>query len=159
MPTTPKPPYPPPLYTFSVKAAEDFTAQLTLSANCTLSDLAEIAIKAIGFDFDHSFGFYNDLKNAYDSTEKYTIFADIGEDADEDDTGVESTYIGDVFEPGRTMNLLFDYGDDWQFPVYCESVLPGKNSRKVRKIINRSGSPPVQYDYPDEDVLPGEDES
>lgn len=159
MPTIPKPPYPPPLYTFTVTAGEDFTARLTLSANSTLYDLAETCIKALGFDLDHAFGFYDNLKNAYDSTEKYTLFADMDAVEDDGEPGVETTYIGDVFEPGRTMNLLFDYGEDWQFPVYCESVLPGKNSRKVRKILNRSGTPPEQYHYPDEDVFPDEAES
>lgn len=139
------PEYPPPLYTFTVRAGDDFSAELTLSAQCSLYELAEIIIKAVRFDFDHAFGFYNNLKDNYRSTEEYTLFADIGEEAKEDDLGVERTSIGEAFEPGRTMLILFDYGDDWHFPVYCESVLPGKNHRKVKKIISRTGTPPIQY--------------
>lgn len=144
------PDYPPPIYTFTVRAGDDFSAQLVLSAMHPLHDLAELCIKAIGFDFDHSFGFYDNLTNPYQSSEQYSLFADIeDEESDDNDPGVERVWIGDVFEPGRTMTLLFDYGADWCFPIFCESVLPGKNRRKVKKIVSRTGTPPIQY--PDED--------
>jgi hypothetical protein len=147
------PSYPHPVYTFTVNAGEDFSAHLVLSATHSLYELADLCIKAVGFDFDHAFGFYDNLKNPYRSTEEFTLFADIGEEAKPNDLGVERTFIGDVFEPGRTLLLLFDYGDDWHFPVYCESVLPGKNRRKVKKIISRTGTPPIQYPDLEDDFV------
>ena len=99
MVATAQPEYPPPLFSFRVQLGDDFTAQLRLSAQCTLYELAETVIKAVGFDFDHCFGFYNNLKDSYRSTEEYTLFADIGEEAKADDLGVENTFIGEAFEP------------------------------------------------------------
>lgn len=147
-----QPEYPPPLFTFRVQCGVDFTAQLNLSAQCTLYELAETIIKSVGFDFDHAFGFYNNLKDNYRSTEEYTLFADIGEEAKADDLGVEDTFIGEAFEPGRTLLMLFDYGDEWHFTVFCESITPGKNQRKVKKVISRSGTPPIQYPQPEDDL-------
>lgn len=48
----------------------------------SLYDLAEAITDAFGFDFDHAFGFYNNLKNPYNSSESYELFADL-EDEDE----------------------------------------------------------------------------
>jgi hypothetical protein len=50
----------------------------------SLYELAEAVTKAFGFDFDHAFGFYNNLKNPYDSSESYELFSDL-EDEDEDE--------------------------------------------------------------------------
>jgi hypothetical protein len=147
------PEYPPPLFTFTVRAGDDFVAKLNLSAQCTLSELAETVIKAVGFDFDHAFGFYNNLKDNYRSTEEFTLFSDIGEKAKENDPGVEETFIGEAFEPGRTLLMLFDYGDEWHFPVHCDSILPGKNRRKVKKVVYRSGTAPVQYPPPEAELV------
>ena len=56
--------------------------------------------------------------------------------------------IEEVFEKGKKMIFLFDYGDDWQFLLTCTDVEPAKNKRKVRKVISEKGTPPEQYpDY------------
>lgn len=46
----------------------------------SLYELAEAITDAFGFDFDHAFGFYNDLKNPYRSSESYELFADLEEE-------------------------------------------------------------------------------
>jgi hypothetical protein len=46
----------------------------------SLYDLAEAITDAFGFDFDHAFGFYNNLKNPFDSSEIYELFTDLEEE-------------------------------------------------------------------------------
>ncbi len=136
-------------YLFTRKASDDFSAVVTLSGTCSLYQLAETLIKALGFHFDHAFGFCDNLDDPYDSTEKYTLFADMSQPEDTE-PGVKTTRIQDVFVPGKALCFLFDYGDDWMFDVTCESVTDTKAMRPSRRILGTTGTPPVQYDYPDE---------
>jgi hypothetical protein len=127
----------------------DWTAELCLVATHTLADLAAAIITAVGFDFDHSFGFYDNLKNPYRSKEEYTLFADLGEAGKEGDTGVQSTLVSSVFRPRKKMIFLFDYGDDWMFLVTCTGEVETRAFKRP-KILSTSGEPPQQYpDYDD----------
>ncbi|MCF7674650.1 MAG: plasmid pRiA4b ORF-3 family protein [Akkermansiaceae bacterium] len=122
----------------------DWNADIQLLAAHSLHDLAEGIIKSVGFDLDHCFGFYDNLKDYYHSMEEYTLFADIGEESKKEDTGVEGTSTESVFKPKKQMLFLFDYGDDWKFIVTCigEANVP---AFKRPKILATSGTPPVQY--------------
>ena len=128
---------------------DDFTAELAVGGDCSLYSLAELIIKAVGFDFDHAFEFCDNLKNPYRSTERYTLFADIGEEAD--DAGVKKTRLSAVFRPRRKMVFHFDYGDDWFFLVTCTAVKESPAKRPFKKILATHGTPPEQYpDFDDE---------
>lgn len=133
--------------TFHIKCG-GWSAVLQLPASASLESLAAAIIDAAGFDFDHAFGFYDNLKNPYRSTEEYTAFADMGEDAKEGDTGVVKTKVSSVFTTGKKMLFLFDYGDDWMFRVTCKGEGEG-SAFKSAKTLSTSGIPPVQY--PDEE--------
>lgn len=122
----------------------DWSAELQLPVTSTLADLAETIIRAVGFDMDHCYGFYNNLKRHFDSTEEYTLFADIGEDSKDDDTGVENTRIDAVFAPKKKMLFLFDYGDDWMFQVTCTGEVESRPFRRA-KVLSTTGEPPEQY--------------
>ncbi len=140
-------------YTFIIDAGDDYQAVIAISGNINLYGLAEHIIDTIGFDFDHAFGFYDNLKRPYESKEKYTLFADM-EEENEGELSVQKTLIEDVFVPGRKMIFLFDYGDDWYFLLTCKNVEPTESKRKVRKIVLETGNPPIQYpDYDDEEYL------
>jgi hypothetical protein len=121
----------------------DFTADLAVGGDASLYALAELIVRAVGFDFDHSFEFCNNLKDPYRSTERYTLFADLGEEAD--DPGVKKTPLSAVFRPRRKMIFHFDYGDDWFFLVTCTAVKTSAAKRAFRKIIATHGTPPEQY--------------
>lgn len=136
--------------TFKVEY-DNWNAELQLPAAATLEDLASAIINAVGFDMDHAFGFYNNLRNPYRSTEEYTLFSDIGEDAKEGNTGVQSTRIDSVFTPKKTMIFLFDYGDDWWFLLTCTGETEGRAFKRP-KLLSSTGKPPVQYpDWEDEE--------
>src|SRR6187397_3024020 len=53
---------------------------IELPSSGSLEDLAAAIVSAFGFDFDHAFGFYSNLKgDYYRSEERYELFADLGE--------------------------------------------------------------------------------
>lgn len=122
---------------------DSFTAELAVGGDCSLYAFAQFIIKTVGFDFDHSFEFCANLKNPYRSKERYTLFADLGEDAD--DPGVKKTPLSAVFRPRRKMLFHFDYGDDWFFLVTCTAVKESAAKRPFKKVLSTRGTPPEQY--------------
>jgi hypothetical protein len=129
----------------------DFSVTIVHPSDHTLDDLAASIIASVGFDMDHFFGFYSNLKNVTPSEEEYTLFADIGEEVEPHDKGVRTTCLMDVFIPKKKMLFLFDYGDEWRFIVTCESIEPTKSMFRVPRFFDKKGIPPVQYpDYDDE---------
>jgi len=131
-------------YHLKLQDGQGYEALVAISGNISLYGLAEHLLDTIGFDMDHAFGFYDGLQNPYHSKEKYTLFADMGESED-GEPGVHQTFIPDVFEPGKQMIFLFDYGDDWHFLITCTGIEEPTSKRKVRKVISETGTPPEQY--------------
>jgi hypothetical protein len=131
-----------PQYHFTIRI-QDFSAKVALGGEWSLYEFAEFIIKTVGFDFDHCFEFCDNLKKPWESIERYTLFADIGEEAD--DPGVKHTATSSVFRPGRSMIFHFDYGDDWYFLVTCDAVEEAVAKRRFRKILSNEGTPPEQY--------------
>lgn len=129
-------------YHFQIRH-DDFSAELAVGGDCSLYALAQLIVKAVGFDFDHAFEFCDNLKNPYRSSERYTLFADIGEEAD--DPGVKKTRLSAVFRPTRKMVFHFDYGDDWFFLVTCTAVKESAAKRPFKKIVATHGTAPEQY--------------
>ncbi len=121
-----------------------FFADLVIAGDCSLYDFAEFIIKTVGFDFDHSFEFCDNLKNPYRSKERYTLFADIGE-SQEGDRSVKRTRLSTVFTPKRKMLFHFDYGDDWYFLVTCTAIKESSVKKACKKVLSSKGTPPVQY--------------
>lgn len=135
-------------YTFNIQDGDGYEVTIAISGSINLYGLAEHIIDTIGFDFDHAFGFYDNLRNPYKSSEAYTLFADMDDVESDGGLSVNRTFIEDVFKKGKKMIFLFDYGDDWQFLLNCIEVEPTQNKRKIRKVVSEKGTPPVQYpDY------------
>ena len=129
--------------TFKVEHG-DWSAVLMMNSEHTLYTFADAIIHTVGFDMDHCFGFYDNLKRITPSKEEYTLFADVGEEASEHDTGVEQTLVATVFTPRKKMIFLFDYGDDWRFLVTCLGE-EARRGFKCPKVLSNIGTPPVQY--------------
>lgn len=125
---------------------QDYSADFVLGGNYMLYELAEFIIGTIGFHFDHAFEFCDNLKNPYRSKERYTLFADMGENPDHADPGVKQTLVSAVFRPRRKMIFHFDYGDDWYFLITCKGVRESKGKRRFKKVLATKGEPPVQYE-------------
>lgn len=136
-------------FTFTVHhVPSDYEVEIHISGHINLHGLAEHIIDAVGFDFDHAFGFYDHPEHPSEDVERYTLFADL-EDCGEDDPGVMDPLISEVFKPGKEMLFFFDYGDDWRFHLLCTGATASTAKRKVREIGPEKGTPPIQYDYGD----------
>ena len=125
---------------------------IELPSSKSLEDLAAAIVNAFGFDFDHAFGFYSNLKgNYYKSPERYELFADLGEADEEGVRSVRRTKLSTAFpEPGKQMLFLYDYGDGWQFKV--ELIGLGQKEPKVTypRVVKQVGQAPPQYPDLDE---------
>ena len=64
---------------------------LAVRETSSLYDLALTINRAFGFDFDHAFGFFDNLKNPYAAGERYELFADLEEDLELDEGDLEQT--------------------------------------------------------------------
>ncbi len=122
----------------------DWSAELQLPATATLENLACAIIDAVGFNMDHCFGFYDNLEYPYHSEEEYSLFADLGDDEEENNPGVQKTRIDSVFTPEKTMIFLFDYGDDWWFLLTCTGEAEVRTFKRP-KLLSTTGTPPEQY--------------
>jgi hypothetical protein len=127
--------------------------EIEISGEANLYKLAEVINNVFGFDFDHAFGFYDNLNNTYRSKEFYELFTDMGEDPNERAKSVKKSKVADVFvKEGKKMAFLFDYGDEWIFEV---KRIPGRTQDAPKafwKMIKSEGDAPEQYpSYEEED--------
>ncbi len=124
---------------------EVFTACAVLVGEWTLYEFTELIIlKAVGFDFDYAFEFSDNFKNPQQSTDRYTLLADM-EDCEEEDPGVKQTMVSQMFTAGKRIAFWFDYGDDWRFAVTCTAIRESMGKRCSRKVIMTMGERPEQY--------------
>jgi hypothetical protein len=115
----------------------------------TLYSLAEAIVDSFGFDFDHPFGFYDNIKRWSHSGEGYELFADIGEGSKF--KGVKITRVKKVFdEIGKKMLFLFDYGDEWHFIVELKGIELPREGEKYPLVVESVGGTALQYEEVDE---------
>src|SRR3954469_2208348 len=125
---------------------------IELPSSGSLEDLAAAIVSAFGFDFDHAFGFYGNLKgDYYRSEERYELFADLGE-ASEGVRSVRRTKLGTAFpEVGKKMLFLFDYGDEWLFTVGLIGLGRREPKAAYPRVVKQVGEAPPQYPDLEED--------
>jgi Plasmid pRiA4b ORF-3-like protein len=127
--------------------------EIEISSEASLYKLAQVINKAFGFDFDHVFCFYDNLKNPYKSGTIFELFADMGEPSVEGALGVKKFNVADAFDKdGRTLAYLFDYGDEWIFKVRRTCAAESAAAKTHWKLIKSEGEAPEQYpDYEEEE--------
>ena len=126
--------------------------EIEIEASKSLYKLAEAIVAALGFDFDHAFGFYSGLTPAklMKTNPRYELFADMG-DASPGVIGVKKTKISEAFyRIDHTMMFLFDYGDDWLFRVSLKAEGQKVARTRYPRIVATSGEAPPQYPAPEE---------
>jgi len=101
---------------------EDVIRDIVISGNESLFHFSKVILSAYDFDCDHCFGFYSDVKRQRGTVpdEAYELFVDCRdvEPTCDHARSVEKTKIAKVFPaPGKQMQFLFDYGDNWEFIV------------------------------------------
>jgi len=117
---------------------------IAIGRNKTLYYFAEAIIKAFDFEFDHSFGFYDNLKNIYQSNIGFELFADVGEESDF--PGVENARIKELFtELDQERLFVFDYGDNWMFRLSFIGIESRIKGGKYPIVIDKYLKAPKQY--------------
>lgn len=120
---------------------------LEVKGSTSLYDFARAIVHAFGFQFDHAFGFHNNIKKWYESDEVYTSFGDDegGSSVDGKEKSVKNNYVYKVFEPKKQMIFHFDYGDDWFWLVDCQRVTAAVGGKEYPHVTKIKGEPPKQY--------------
>ena len=117
---------------------------LAIPEGLTLYNLAEAIVDSFDFNFDHCFGFYDNIKRWTESYEGYELFADIGEESEF--KGVERTKVKEVFDKiEKKMLFLFDYGDNWHFIVELTGFESPKEGGKYPFVLESVEDAPPQY--------------
>jgi hypothetical protein len=112
--------------------------RIAMPADATLDDLVGWVLRSVNFDSDHLYDFvYRDRLGA-------TVTA-VHPEMDEGPWASE-ILIGTLpLEPGQTMELVYDFGDNWCFTIKLERVEPPGAKVKTPRILERHGKSPDQY--------------
>jgi hypothetical protein len=115
---------------------------IAIPADETLEDLVQWILDSVNFDNDHLYEFkFRNRLGALESA--YHPYMDEGPSTDE-------VPIGSLpLEPGQTMDLTYDFGDNWKFKIKLERIDPPDGKKKGARILEKHGKSPEQY--PDSD--------
>lgn len=139
-------------------ASRQVIRKIAVACDQSLADLAEAILGAFGFECDHCFGFYSDVKRkcGISPEEIYEAFVDAGvETVYPHARSVEKTRIVEAFNDfGKQMRFVFDYGEDWEFLVTFVENYPPDPGQRLPCILKSIGEAPQQYpdDEDDEDA-------
>jgi hypothetical protein len=116
--------------------------RIVIPADSNAEELACGILSAFRFDSDHLY----ELRLRDRSGRNLTIVHPYCEDAE---YWTDEFAIGSLpLDPGQSMTFLYDFGDNWQFTVKLEKILPDDGKIKKMKIIEKKGKAPKQYgDY------------
>lgn len=113
-----------------------------------LHTLASYVVDAFGFDFDHSFGFFQspDIYGKGKDSEHFELFYDIDQEVEKNCGSVARTITSDIFVDNKQKWwMLFDYGDDWVFELEFIDITD-EGRLKSGTIIKTNGEAHEQYD-------------
>jgi hypothetical protein len=101
-------------HVFRVELRPDLYREIEVFSGMPLNFFAAAIVKAFGFDFDHSYGFYSKLTGrVFASTPRYVVPGML--DAP-DALSVEEVAIEEAFQRvGKVLLFVYDFGDDWRF--------------------------------------------
>ena len=141
------------VYLLKISLDRKIYREMELRGSSSIYKFAEAIISAFNFELDHSFGFHSNIKDIYKSDEVYTLFYDTDSSLTvmPNEKSVRNSYSYKVFEPGKKMIFLFDYGDNWEFLVECRDIIEAETGKRYPKVTKKEGKAPEQYpDYDDE---------
>lgn len=125
--------------------------------NMSLHIFGIAVLNAFDFDYDHLFGFYDNVKRYYASKMSYEHPESI-QDNQDDWSGFGSRNvdklvrnmddhpISDIFtRRNKKWLMLFDYGDEWMFWVSLEKKVQVVHGEELPKVIESKYDAPEQY--------------
>jgi hypothetical protein len=111
---------------------------IAMPADATLDDLVGWVLRSVKFDSDHLYEFtYRDRLGA----EASAVHPEMDEGPWADQIPIGTLPL----EPGQTMQLVYDFGDNWRFTVKLERVEPPGAKAKGPRILESHGKAPSQY--------------
>jgi|GEM_PF-1698276 len=115
---------------------------IALPVSGTLDDLHHQIQGAFGFDNDHLYGFYLNLRDPYQGKQYFDPRTSPGwaDGYPSDATTIASL---NLYE-GQRLLYVFDFGDNWQFLVTVFRHLPNEKNAKAR-VVEKVGKAPKQY--------------
>lgn len=116
---------------------------IAMPADKTLDDLVDVILRSVKFDNDHlhEFSYRNRLGAK----------VEVHHPAMDEPPYTDEVSIGTLpLEPGETMELTYDFGDNWQFTVKLDRIDPPDAKLKAPRILESHGKAPEQYQDWDE---------
>jgi len=139
----PEPEVRPGKYTWRVSLGKPWR-RIEIPGELSLESLAAAILDAFDFDNDHVYHF--EFRDRRSQTVRIACPHVNDADAWADEVAIQDLPLAE----GATMTFVFDYGDNWKFTLKLESVTDVDRKLKGPKVIQSSGTAPVQYDM-DED--------
>jgi Plasmid pRiA4b ORF-3-like protein len=111
---------------------------IAMPADSTLDILVTMILRSVNFDRDHLYQFtYRDRMGSVVRAVHAIM---------DDGPCAEDVEIGTLpLEPGQSMELHYDFGDDWLFDVKLVRIDPPGAKRNAPKILEKHGKSPQQY--------------
>jgi hypothetical protein len=116
---------------------------IAMPAKATLDELVALILRSMKFDDDHLYEFtYRDRMGAEVSALHPSM---------EEGPWADMIPVGTLpLEPGRTMDLLYDFGDSWRFTIKLVRIDPPTAKARSPRIVESHGKAPEQYPNWDE---------
>jgi hypothetical protein len=112
--------------------------RIALSHEHSLDDLLAAILRSVDFDFDHLYQF------TYRDELGRTVRA--GHEAVDEEVAAADILLGGLpLEPGQSINLVYDFGDNWKFTVKLERIDPLPTPLKLPAVLEAHGEAPQQY--------------
>ena len=110
---------------------------IAIPAGATLEELVGCILKSVRFDDEHLYEF------TY--VDRLGVRAKVVHPEMEGPWADQVTVGSLPLEPGQTMDLHYDFGDDWHFDVKLERIEPPDARLKKPRILESHGKAPKQY--------------
>jgi hypothetical protein len=126
------------VFVFKVSLGREVWRRIAVTHEHTLDDLLQAILHSIRFDYDHLYQF----------TYRDSLGRTVKVDHPEDPEGIpaDTVAVGTLpLQPGQSMDLWYDFGDDWRFQVALERIDPPGSLKKLPRVIESHGKAPRQY--------------
>ena len=131
-------------HVFRIELRPDLYREIEVFSGMPLDFFAAAIVKAFGFDFDHSYGFYSKLTGrVFASAPRYLVPGILD---DPDALSVEEVPIEEAFRRvGKALLFIFDFGDDWRFRVTFTGRGRMPADGRYFRLVGSLGDAPPQY--------------
>jgi hypothetical protein len=116
---------------------------IAMPANSTLEDLVNLILRSVEFDNDHL--------HAVTYRDRMGILITACHPVMDEGPFTNQVRFGMLpLDPGQTMKLVYDFGDNWEFTIKLERIEPPSAKNKAPRILESHGEAPEQYSNYDE---------